>query len=136
MRGVKDWSDWTARERWVVGVIVLVAAAVVLSQLSGDDSIGSALVYAGFMLGMVGLVLGAAALFREAGPRPVASGLSPAQKVMVTAGGIVLIWAAVSAARMDDGFVLSAFVAQVAIGLVYVTVIAFGALAIQRVRSR
>lgn len=133
MRGL---NDWTTRERWVVGVIVLVAAAVVSAQLSGDDSIASALVYIAFMLGMVGLVVGAAALFRASGRRQVASGLSTAQKVMLSAGVVVLIWAAVSAARMDGGFVLAAFVAQVAIGLAYVTVVAFGAMAMMRVRNR
>lgn len=131
---MRNWSSWSTRERWVVGVIVLVAAAVALSQLNGDGgSIGSALVYIGFMLGMVGLILAAAAVFRSSGQRQVDSGLSTAQKVMLTAGVIVLAWAAVSTARMDGGFVLAAFVASAAIGLAYVTVVAFGALAVQRV---
>lgn len=129
-------SEWTTRERWVVGVIVLVAAAVVAAQLNGDDSIASALVYIAFMVGMVGLVVGSAALFRASGRRQVAPGLSTAQKVMISAGVIVVIWAAVSTARMDGGFVLAAFVAQVAIGLVYVALVGFGAMAMTRVRKR
>ena len=132
---MRDLNDWTTRERWVVGVIVLVAAAVVLAQLNGDDSIASALVYIAFTLAMVALVVGAAAVFRASGRR-VASGLSTAQKVMLSAGVIVLIWAAVSAAKMDGGFVLAAFVAQVAIGLAYVTVGALGAMAMIRIRNR
>ena len=133
MRGL---NDWTTRERWVVGVIVLVAAAVALAQLNGDDSIASALVYIAFTLGMVGLVVGAAALFRASGRRQVASGLSTAQRVMLSAGVVVVIWAAVSAARMDGGFVLAAFFAQVAIGLAYVTAVALAAMAVIRVRNR
>lgn len=129
-------SEWTTRERWVVGVIVLVAVAVVSGQLNGDDSIASALVYIAFMLGMVGLAVGSAALFRASGRRQVATGLSTAQKVMLSAGVIVVIWAAVSAARMDGGFVLAAFVAQVAIGLAYVAVVGLGAMAMTRVRRR
>lgn len=117
-------------------MIVLVAAAVALSQLNGDGSIGSALVYIAFMLAMVGLVLAAAAVFRSSGRRQVASGFSTAQKVMLAAGVIVLIWAAVDAARMDGGFVPAAFVASAVIGLAYVTVVAFGAMGIIRVRSR
>ena len=133
---MRGWSDWTTRERWVTGAIVLVAAAVAMAQLNGDDSIASALVYIAFVLGMVGLVVGAAALFREAGPQQIDSGLSTAQKVMFAAGVIVVAWAAVDAARMDGGFVPAAFVASAAIGLAYVTVVAFGAMAIIRVRSR
>lgn len=133
MRGL---SDWTTRERWVVAVIVLVAVAVALAQLNGDDSIGSALVYVAFTLGMVGLVVGAAALSRGSGRRQVASGLSTAQSVMLSAGVIVVIWAVVSSARMDGGFVLAAFVAEVAIGLAYVTAVALAAMAIIRVRNR
>lgn len=134
---VRDWSDWTTRERWVVGVIVLVAAAVVLSQLNGDGTIGSALVYAGFMLGMVGLVLASVRVFRSAGRQQVGdSGLSTAQKVMLAAGVIVLVWAAVDAAGMDGGFVPAAFLASAAIGLAYVTVVGLGAMALIRSRNR
>ncbi len=133
---MRSLNDWTTRERWVVGVIVLVAAAVALAQLNGDDSIASALVYIAFMLGMVGLAVGAAALFRASGRRQVASGLSTAQKVMLSAGVIVVMWAAVSAARMDGGFVLVGFVATAAIGLAYVTVVAFGVMVMTRVRNR
>lgn len=134
---MRDWSDWTTRERWVVGVIVLVAAAVVLSQLNGDGTIGSALVYAGFMLGMVGLVLASAGVFRSAGrQQAVDSGLSTAQKVMLAAGVIVLVWAAVDAAAMDGGFVPAAFLASAAIGLAYVTVVGLGAMAFIRSRNR
>lgn len=114
-------------------MIALVAAAVVLAQLAGDDSITAALTYAGFMLVMVGLVLGVTALFRESG-RQGGSGISTVQKVMLTVGVIALAWAAVSTARMEGGFVLAAFVAQVAIGLAYVAVAGFGAMAVSRAR--
>lgn len=129
-------SAWTGPQRWVVGVIALVSAAVAMAQLNGDDSIASALVYIGFVLGMAGLVLGAAALFRASGRQQVAPGLGTAQKVMLVGGVVVLAWAAVSTARMDGGFVVAAFVATAAIGLVYVGIVGLGAMAISRARSR
>lgn len=133
---MRSWSSWSTRERWVVGVIVLVAAAISVSQLSGDDSIGSTLTYAGFMLGMVGLALAAAAVFRSSGRRQADPGLSTTQKVMLAGGVIVLTWAAVGVTRMDGGLVLAGFAATAAIGLVSVTVIAFGVIAVRRVRGR
>lgn len=134
MGGMRSWSGWSTRDRWVVGVIFLLAVAVAVAQLSGDDSIGSTLTYAGFTLGMVGLALAARAVFRSSGRRQVDSGLSTTQKVMLAVGVLVLAWAAVSTARMDDGFVLAAFVAQVAIGLAYVVVAGFGVMAVSRAR--
>ena len=133
---MRSWSSWSTRERWVVGVIFLLAAAVAVAQVSGDDSLGSTLTYAGFMLGMVGLALGLRALFLASGARQVESGLSTVQKFMLAAGAIVVAWAAVSTARMDDGFVLAAFVAQVAIGMAYVAVAGLGATALTRSRNR
>ena len=120
----------------MVGVVIVVAAAVAASQLNDDRSIGSMLTYAGFVLGMVGLVLGTAALFRGAAPGQGDARTSTAQRVMLAGGVIVVAWAAASTARMDGGFVLAAFVAQVAIGLVYVIVAGFAAMAVTRARSR
>lgn len=131
---MRNWSSWSTRERWVVGVIVLLTAAVVLAQLNGDSSITSALVYIGFTLVMVGLVLAAAALFRASGQAD--SGLSTPQKAILAGVVVVLAWAAVDAARMDGGFVPAAFVATAAIGLAYLTAITFGAMAMVRVRNR
>ena len=128
-------SSWTTRERGVVGVVVILAAAVGASQVSGERSVGSALTYAAFMLGMVGLTLGTVALYRSAGRRQDA-GTSAAQKVMLAVSGIVVVLAAASSARMDDGFVLAAFVVQVALGLVYVVVAGFATMAFTRARSR
>ena len=129
-------SSWSTRERSVVGVVIVVTAAVAVSQLDGDRSIGTALTYVGFMLGMVGLGLGAAAVLRAAGPREAASGFGATQKALLAASAVVLVWAAVDAARMDGGFVLAAFLASAVIGLAYVTVVGLGAVAVIRARRR
>lgn len=114
-------SGWTTRDKWVAGPILVAAAAFAASQLSEDGTLADFAVYLAFMMGSVGLVVLIARLFRDSGRQ--STRLTRTQIAMLAGVGLAAAWAAVSAALMDGGFVLAAFVAVFMLNLIALAVV-------------
>ena len=117
----------------VVGTVVLVLFALVASQINGDGSPSTFLVFLAFTLGMSGVAVLITRLFQARGDLPGKRRLTKAQIAILAGIAFFAVFAAVDASRSDT-FLAAAFVADFVIGLITIGVIVLATGLVKRLR--
>ena len=119
----------------VVGAVVLILFAFVASQINGDGSPSTFLVFLAFTLGMSGVAVLITRLFQARGDLPVKRRLTKTQIAILAGITFFAVFAAVDASRSDTFLAAAAAsVADFVIGPITIGVIVLATGLVKRLR--